>query len=327
MGACIAGAARGLTVPTVSAEDRGKRLIPHLPTPRGKLMAGAPLAGMTWFRVGGPADVLFLPADAEDLATFLPGVPSDIPVTVIGVGSNLLVRDGGVRGVVIRLGAGFGAISIEAGERVRAGAAALDMAVARAAQEAGLAGLEFMIGVPGTVGGGLRMNAGAYGGEFKDMLIDARGLDRAGKIRTFAPNDMGFAYRHSAVSDEVIFLDAVFQARRDAPDAIAERMAKITAVRESSQPIRTRTSGSTFKNPDPATTGGRGAWQLVDAAGARGLVRGDAQVSEQHCNFLINRGQASARDLEELGEEVRARVLNATGVTLQWEIKRIGEAA
>ncbi len=289
-------------------------------------MPNAPLAGMTWFRVGGPADVLFLPVDADDLAAFLADAPKDVPLTVIGVGSNLLVRDGGVRGVVIRLGAALGAIAIE-GECVRAGTAALDLAVARAALEAGLGGLEFMVGVPGTVGGGLRMNAGAYGGEFKDVLIEARGLDRSGVLRTLSRDEMGFTYRNSAAPSDLIFLDALFQAKPEAPAAIAARMEQITSSREASQPIRTRTSGSTFKNPDPAKTGGRSAWQLIDAAGARGLVHGDAQVSEQHCNFLINRAQARAADLEALGEEVRARVLKTTGVSLEWEIKRIGEAA
>lgn len=305
---------------------RGRALISRLPEARGKLLPDAVLAGMTWFRVGGPADVLFLPADEKDLAAFLAGTPGDVPVTVIGVGSNLLVRDGGVRGVVVRLGVGFGTIAIE-GERVRAGSAALDLAVARAAEEAGLGGLEFMIGVPGTVGGGLRMNAGAYGGEFKDVLVEARALDRAGRLRTYSLAEMGFGYRHSKAADDVIFVEALFNAKPDERAAILERMVAITQSRESSQPIRTRTGGSTFRNPDPAASSGRSAWQLIDAAGARGLVRGDAQVSEQHCNFLINRGHARAADLEALGEEVRARVLSETGVSLEWEIKRIGEAA
>jgi len=258
--------------------------------------------------------------DADDLASFLAGCPGDVPLTVIGVGSNLLVRDGGVRGVVIRLGRGFMNVDVEAGHKVRAGAAALDVAVAKAAAEAGVAGLEFLRGIPGTIGGALKMNGGAYGGETKDALIEAVALDRNGKRHVFANKDMGFSYRHSGVPDDMIFVEAVFQGSAGVSAEILARMDEITTSREASQPIRTKTGGSTFKNPE-----GRKAWQLVDEAGCRGLRRGGAQVSEQHCNFLVNTGDATARDLEELGEEVRARVRAASGITLEWEIRRIGE--
>jgi UDP-N-acetylmuramate dehydrogenase len=261
-----------------------------------------------------------MPEDEADLAYFLAGLPADIPATVVGLGSNLIVRDGGVEGVVIRLGRGFSGIAVE-GERIRAGAAVPDVRVARTAQEAGLAGLAFLRGIPGAVGGALRMNGGAYGRETKDALVEARGVDRAGKLRVFANGDMHYSYRHCGVPDDVVFTEAVFQGTRGDPAAIAADMDKITESREATQPVKSRTGGSTFKNPP----GGK-AWQLIDAAGCRGLVVGDAQVSELHCNFLINRGNATAADIETLGETVRARVQEHSGVALEWEIRRIGAA-
>jgi UDP-N-acetylmuramate dehydrogenase len=301
-------------------------LIERLPKARGAYTPNASLKELTWFRVGGAAEILFRPADPQDLAAFLTTRPADIPVTVVGVGSNLLVRDGGVKGVVIRLGSGFNASKAESPHRVRAGAAALDFAVARTAAEAEIAGLEFLRGIPGTVGGGLRMNAGAYGREFKDILIEARAVTHEGKIISLSLQEMGFSYRRSSVGDDVVFVEALFQGSSGKRGEIEARMAEITGSREATQPVKTRTGGSTFKNPGPAQSGGRKAWQLIDAAGCRGLTRGEAQVSEMHCNFLINRGNASADDIEGLGEEVRARVLKETGVALEWEIKRIGEA-
>jgi UDP-N-acetylmuramate dehydrogenase len=290
-----------------------------LPDVRGRLLADQPLAELTWFRVGGPAQALFVPEDEEDLAYVLRALPVEIPVTVVGLGSNLIVRDGGVPGVTIRLGRGFGEVKIEDDARVRAGAAVPDVKVARAAQEAGLAGLAFMRGIPGAIGGALRMNGGAYGRETKDALVAARGVDRAGCVRTFTNAEMGYAYRHCGVGDDVIFTEALFQATPGDPAAIATEMNAITEAREATQPIKSRTGGSTFKNPP-----GHKAWQLIDAAGCRGLTIGDAQVSELHCNFLINRGAASAADIETLGETVRARVKENSGVELEWEIKRIG---
>lgn len=300
------------------AAEATRSLIDRLPKVRGELVADAPLAPLTWFRAGGNADVLFRPADAEDLAAFLAATPQDIPVTVIGVGSNLLVRDGGVEGVVIRLGRGFMNISIE-GTCVRAGTAALDVAVSRAAQEAGLAGLEFYRGIPGSIGGALRMNAGAYGGETKDVLIEAVAIDRKGKRHVLKNKDMQYRYRHSGAAEDLIFVEALFQGHPGDKDGILAKMNEITSSRAATQPVRMRTGGSTFKNPE-----GHKSWQLIDAAGCRGLKRGGAQVSELHCNFLINTGDATASDLEELGEEVRARVKEASGVTLEWEIRRIG---
>jgi UDP-N-acetylmuramate dehydrogenase len=276
------------------------------------------MAPLTWFRVGGPAEVLFRPADVEDLAAFLDGCPDDVPVTVVGVGSNLLVRDGGVKGVVIRLGKPFMSIEAE-GNFVRAGTAALDVAVARAAQQAGIAGLEFYRGIPGSIGGALRMNGGAYGSETKDVLVEAKAVSRKGEIVTLTNADMHYSYRHCGAPDDLIFVEALYQGQPGDRDAIAARMEEITSSREESQPIRSRTGGSTFKNPE-----GKKSWQLIDAAGCRGLTRGGAQVSEQHCNFLINTGEATADDLEGLGEEVRKRVKETSGVRLEWEIRRIG---
>ncbi|TGD94655.1 UDP-N-acetylmuramate dehydrogenase [Methylobacterium nonmethylotrophicum] len=289
---------------------------------RGRLLPDHPLADLTWFRVGGPADVLFTPADEEDLAAALAALPPEVPVTVIGLGSNLIVRDGGVPGLVIRLGGkAFGSIRVE-GETIRAGTALPDMKLARAAAEAGLDGLAFYRGIPGSVGGALRMNAGAHGGETTDVLIEARAIDRAGRLHVLTHAEMGFAYRHSSAPADLIFTQATYRGRPGDRASIEAEMDRVTAAREAAQPIRERTGGSTFKNPD----GGK-AWQLVDAAGCRGLTRGGAQVSEMHCNFLINRGGATAADIEGLGEEVRARVRAHSGVDLHWEIKRIGRPA
>ncbi|MFL5082930.1 MAG: UDP-N-acetylmuramate dehydrogenase [Microvirga sp.] len=293
-----------------------------MPDLRGRLLASASLAEVTWFRVGGPAEVLFSPADEDDLAYFLSRLPAEVPVTVIGLGSNLIVRDGGVPGVVIRLaGKGFGTIAVEEGARVRAGAATPDVKVARAAADASIDGLAFYRGIPGGIGGALRMNAGAHGGETTDVLVEARGVDRQGELRVFSHADMGFAYRHSSAPADVIFTQALFQGRPGDQAAIQAEMERVTEAREAAQPIKEKTGGSTFKNPP-----GSKAWKLIDAAGCRGLVIGDAQVSEMHCNFLINRGNATAADIENLGEEVRRKVRENSGVELEWEIKRIGVA-
>ncbi|GJD93736.1 UDP-N-acetylmuramate dehydrogenase [Methylobacterium iners] len=286
---------------------------------RGRLLANQSLADLTWFRVGGPAQVLFTPADEEDLSVLLAALDSQTPVTVIGLGSNLIVRDGGVPGVVVRLGGrAFGSVEVE-GETLRAGTAVPDVRLAKAAAEAGLDGLAFYRGIPGSIGGALRMNAGAHGGETTDVLVEARGVDREGGLRRFTHAEMGFRYRHSSAPDDVIFTSALFRGRPGDRAAIEAEMDRVTAAREAAQPIRERTGGSTFKNPE----GGK-AWQLIDAAGCRGLVMGGAQVSEMHCNFLINREGATAADIEGLGEEVRRRVRETSGVDLHWEIKRIG---
>ena len=290
-----------------------------LPQLRGRLLANEPLGSLTWFRVGGPAQALFMPEDESDLGYLLANLPRDVPVTVIGLGSNLIVRDGGVAGVVVRLGRGFGDTKIETGNRLRSGSAVPDLRVAKAAQEAGIAGLAFYRGIPGAIGGALRMNGGAYGCETKDVLVEARGIDRAGKLRTYTNADMGFSYRHCGVPEDVIFTQALFAGRPGDPAAIAAEMDEITSKRETTQPVKSRTGGSTFKNPP-----GHKAWQLIDAAGCRGLIVGGAQVSELHCNFLINLGSATAADIEGLGEEVRRRVKENSGVMLDWEIKRIG---
>jgi UDP-N-acetylmuramate dehydrogenase len=293
-------------------------LIDRLPSVRGRLTANAPIGPMTWFRVGGPAEILFRPADAADLAAFLEALPTEIPVTVIGVGSNLLVRDGGIPGLTVRLGRGFVDVTAE-GDEVRAGARALDLNVALSAAEAGIAGLEFLSGVPGTIGGGLRMNAGAYGAEIKDVLIEAAAVDRKGTIHRVPGNTLGLSYRHCDAPVDWIFTDALLRGRRGESAEISRKMAEIKAAREASQPIRARTGGSTFANPP-----GDQAWRLIDAAGCRGLVRGGAMVSEKHTNFLINTGNASAADIEGLGEEVRRRVHAQFGVVLEWEIRRVG---
>jgi UDP-N-acetylmuramate dehydrogenase len=297
-------------------------LVPALETTmlnlRGRILANQSLAELTWFRVGGPAQLLFMPEDESDLSYFLANLPGDIAVTVIGLGSNLIVRDGGVPGAAIRLGRGFNEIAIE-GHNLRAGAAVPDVKVARAAQEAGIAGLAFMRGIPGGIGGALRMNGGAYGRETKDALIEARAVDRSGRIHVLSIAEMDYSYRHCGVPDDYIFTQASFAGELGDPAAIAAEMGKITESREATQPIKSRTGGSTFKNPP-----GHKAWQLIDAAGCRGLRQGGAQVSEMHCNFLINLGDATAADIETLGETVRQRVKDHSGIDLEWEIKRIG---
>lgn len=296
-----------------------------LPPVRGQLLKGESLAPFTWFRVGGPADALFLPADADDLAAFLAALPAATSVLPMGVGSNMIVRDGGVEGVVIRLaGRQFAKIEPLEGARIRAGAGALDAMLAKAAAKAGIAGLEFYAGIPGTIGGALTMNAGCYGRETTDVLVEATALDRNGKRVTLTHADFGFTYRRNALPDGLIFLDATFQGSPDDPAAITERMNEITAKREASQPIREKTGGSTFKNPVNASGEKLSAWKLNDEAGMRGHRRGGAQVSEKHANFLINTGDATAADIEGLGEDVRAAVKAKHGIGLEWEIKRVG---
>ncbi len=298
-----------------------------LPPVRGQLLRGEALAPFTWFRVGGPAQALLLPADADDLAEFLRRLAPEIPVTVLGLGSNLIVRDGGIEGVVVRLaGRQFAGIEPLAGARIRAGAGALDAMVAKGAAKAGISGLEFYVGVPGAMGGALTMNAGCYGRETQDVLVEANALTRAGERIALANSDFGFSYRHNGLPPELIFLDAIFQGAPDAPEAIAARMAAITTKREGSQPIREKTGGSTFQNPLAPNGEKLSAWMLIDEAGMRGARRGGAQVSEKHAYFLINTGAATAADIEGLGEEVRAAVLKHSGVTLEWEIKRLGRA-
>jgi UDP-N-acetylmuramate dehydrogenase len=293
-------------------------LIDRLPKPRGRLTADAPLGPQTWFATGGPAEVLFRPADVEDLAAFLAALPTDVPVTVLGVGSNVIVRDGGIRGVVIRLLRGFTAITVD-GHEVVAGAGAPDLNVALTAREHSLAGLEFLSGIPGTIGGAFPTNAGAYGGELAEVLISAEAVDRAGRIFTVTPKELGLSYRHSDAPTDWIFTSARLKAAPGDQLAIARRISEIDSARADSQP-RSRTGGSTFANPP-----GHKAWELIDAAGCRGLKVGGAQVSEKHTNFLINTGAATASDIEKLGEEVRRRVFDKSGVELQWEIRRLGE--
>jgi len=295
-------------------------LLDRLPEVRGSLKADVSLAPYTWLRVGGAADAFFMPKDEADLALFLSSTDPEIPVTILGVASNTLVRDGGIEGVVIRLGPAFGSIETD-GLTLTAGAAALDARVAKAAADAGIAGLEFYAGVPGTIGGALRMNAGCYGSETQDVLKELVAIDRRGRRIVMSIEDMGYSYRHSAVSDDLIFVSATFVGKPDAPDAIRARMDAITTRREESQPIRSKTGGSTFKNPD-----GHSAWKVIDAAGMRGHRVGGAQMSEQHCNFMINADNATAADLEGLGEAVRAKVLATQGISLDWEVRRIGRA-
>ena len=307
-----------------------KALIARLPQVRGRLTPMRALADLTWFRVGGPAEVLFQPADEDDLIAFLAGCPADVPLLPVGVGSNLLVRDGGVPGVVIRLGRGFSDISAQ-GAQVIAGAAALDARVAQAAAAAGVGGLEFLRGVPGSIGGALAMNAGCYGTEVKDVLAEAHGVTRSGVPVSFTAAEMGFSYRNAAAAEGVIFTRAVLRGTPDDPVAVTERMEALLARREASQPIRERTGGSTFRNPAGFSSTGRPgdsddlkAWKLIDQAGCRGLQIGGARVSDKHCNFLINTGAATAADLETLGETVRERVKSNSGIDLHWEIRRAG---
>jgi UDP-N-acetylmuramate dehydrogenase len=305
----------------LNGRDLEGRLTASLPELRGRLKAEASLKDLTWFRAGGPAEVLYSPADEADLAYFLERTPANIPVTVIGLGSNLLVRDGGIAGVVIRLGRGFGEIKIEDGSRMRVGTAVPDVKVARAAADAGISGLSFYRGIPGCVGGALRMNGGAHGRETKEVVIEARAVDREGKVHVLPVAELHYAYRHCGAPEDFIFTEALFQGEPGDPAAILAEMDDIAAYREEVQPIKSRTGGSTFKNPP-----GHKAWQLIDQAGCRGLAVGDARVSTMHCNFLINEGNATGADLEELGETVRARVKETSGVELEWEIKRLGVA-
>ena len=296
-----------------------QRMMPDL---RGRLFPNQDMAGLTWFRVGGPAQLLYSPEDEEDLAYFLKLLPKQVPLTIIGVGSNLIVRDGGIPGVTIRLShKGFGHVEREGDTGIRAGTAVLDRKVAEFAEHAHLAGLEFYAGIPGSIGGALRMNAGANGVETKDVLAEARAVSRAGDIKVFRNYQMGFSYRHADVSEDYIFTSALFHGAPDEPAAIQVRMAAVRHHRETVQPVREKTGGSTFKNPKD-----KSAWKLIDEAGCRGLRVGGAQVSEMHCNFLINTGEASAAEIEALGEEVRRRVFETSGVTLEWEIRRIGVA-
>jgi UDP-N-acetylmuramate dehydrogenase len=299
----------------------------RLPPVRGKLLADEQLAPFTWFRVGGKADALFLPKDEDDLAEFLAKLDPIIPVIVLGAASNVIVRDGGIAGVVVRLGPAFGKVAAD-GLRVTAGAAALDARVSVAAANAGIAGMEFFSGVPGTIGGALRMNAGCYGRETKDVLVEARALTRDGKRVVLTNADFHFSYRHTEAPEDLIFVEAVFEGTQDEPAAILARIEALKARRETTQPIREKTGGSTFANPDPpGTPNQRSSWKLVDEAGMRGARRGGAQVSELHCNFLLNVGEATAADIEGLGEDVRAAVKAKSGVELRWEIKRIGRPA
>ncbi len=301
-------------------EDLTPALRAAMPDLRGRLTANAMMADITWFRAGGPAQVLFSPADEADLAYFLKHAPKDLPVFVVGLGSNLLVRDGGVKGVVIRLGRGFGDVIIEPGHRLRAGTVVPDVKVARAAAAAGIAGLAFYRGIPGSIGGALRMNAGAHGTETTNVLVSARAVDRDGNIHVLSHADMGFTYRHCAISPDWIFTEGTFQGTPGDPAEIGIAMDEVADYREKNQPVREKTGGSTFKNPP-----GHSSWKLIDESGCRGLRIGGAMVSEMHCNFLINVDGATGEDIERLGETVRARVLAKSGITLQWEIIRLGE--
>lgn len=304
----------------VSYPDLTDALRAAMPDLRGRITANATMADITWFRVGGPAQVLFQPADEADLAYFLAAVPRELPIVVVGLGSNLLVRDGGYAGIVIRLGRGFGDVTVEPGHKITAGTVVPDANLARAAAKAGIAGLAFYRGIPGSIGGALRMNAGAHGRETTDVLVSARAVDRAGTIHVLTHADMGFTYRHCAVPPDWIFTQATFAGTPGDTVAILAEMDEVAAYREKHQPVREKTGGSTFKNPP-----GHSAWKLIDEAGCRGLRVGGAMVSEMHCNFLINDADASAEDIERLGETVRARVLASSGVSLQWEIIRLGE--
>jgi len=300
-------------------------LIDRLPVVRGRLTENAPIGQTTWFRVGGPAEVLFKPKDLEDLRSFLAGCPDNVPITVIGVASNLLIRDGGIPGVVIRLGRDFSSIDLEDNNKIKAGALALDVNVAKVAAESGVGGLEFLSGIPGTIGGALRMNAGSYGSELVDVLEVADVLDRDGQMHHLTPKDMNMTYRHNDIPENMIFVGCTLKGMPEEPHIIQARMDKIKMSRAESQPIKSQTGGSTFANPsvdDPSIT--KKSWELIDEAGCRGMQIGGAQMSEQHCNFMINTGTATAADLERLGETVRERVLETSGVNLRWEIRLIG---
>jgi UDP-N-acetylmuramate dehydrogenase len=291
-----------------------------MPAVRGRLTAAAPLAPLVWFKAGGPAQYLFEPADADDLAAFLAGLDRDVPLLALGLGSNLIIRDGGVPGVVVRLGKAFATVVAGAGDTLVVGGGASGIQVSSAARDAGIAGLEFLRGIPGTVGGFVRMNGGAYGREVADVLVSATVIDRNGRRATLAPGDLGYSYRHSNLGDGVVVIAATLAGQPGDKAAIQAEMDRIAAAREASQPLRSRTGGSTFKNPP-----GHKAWALVDAAGCRGLQHGGAQVSEKHTNFLINTGAATSADIEALGEAVRARVMAQSGIELEWEIARVGK--
>jgi UDP-N-acetylmuramate dehydrogenase len=310
------------------AEHLLERLGDRLAGFRGTLQRDQPLAPVVWFRAGGPAEVLAMPVDVEDLQRLMRALPADVPVTVIGLGSNLLVRDGGIEGVVVRLSArGFGKVAV-VGNRITVGAAMADKRLAAHAHEAGLGGFAFYHGIPGGIGGALRMNAGANGAETHERLVEVIAIDRQGERHVLSNAAMGYSYRHASAPDDLIFVEAVFEGPFEGRDRIRAEMDAVQAHREAAQPVKTRTGGSTFKNPDPpGTPDQRSAWRLIDAAGCRGLRIGDAQVSEMHCNFLINTGSATAYDLELLGETVRARVVENSGVRLEWEIKRLGRFA
>jgi UDP-N-acetylmuramate dehydrogenase len=301
------------------AAERLQDLIDRLPPLAGRVEAGAALSPATWFRTGGPAEILAKPKDAADLARFLGALPADVPVTVIGAASNLIVRDGGISGVVLRLGRGFGGIKVEA-DGIVCGAAALDITVAEHAAAASLADLEFLSGIPGSIGGAVAMNAGAYGSDIAACLDWAEIVTRGGETHRLTAQELRLSYRHSSLPPGAVVTRARLRATSGDALLIASRMAEIRASRSATQPVRARTGGSTFANPP-----GMKAWELIDAVGGRGLARGGAQVSELHCNFLINTGNATAADLEGLGEELRRRVQGATGVTLDWEIKRLGQ--
>lgn len=304
----------------MSGQELHDRLGPLLENIRGRISIDSPMSRLTWFQVGGPADILFQPADRDDLAAFLSVLPDDVPVTVIGVGSNLLVRDGGIRGVVIRLSAkGFGSLEHVGDKQILAGAAVPDKRLAAFALEHGIGGFEFYHGIPGAIGGALRMNAGANGAETTQRVVEVYGVDRRGKHHTLSHADMGYTYRHSAVPADIVFAAALFEGQSAGRDAIEAAMAEVQNHRETVQPIREKTGGSTFKNPP-----GLSAWKEVDAAGMRGYRVGGAQMSPMHCNFMINTGEATGYDLELLGETVRGSVLKNSGTRLEWEIKRIG---
>jgi UDP-N-acetylmuramate dehydrogenase len=290
-----------------------------LPALEGTAEHGGSLADFIWFRTGGPAEWLVRPKDVQDLSRFLAELDPSVPVMPVGVGSNLIVRDGGVAGVVVRLPKSLAQVTIEPGNRVRAGAGAMGITVASKARDAGIAGLEFMRGIPGTAGGAVRMNAGAYGCEVADVLIEATVVLRDGTVETWPAERFGYTYRHSETPEGAVVVEALFEGVPGDPQAIGAEMDRIAEEREASQPLRSRTGGSTFKNP-----AGNKAWKLIDEAGCRGLQIGDAQVSEKHCNFLLNLGNASAAEIEALGEEVRKRVHEHSGVMLEWEIQRVG---
>ncbi len=304
----------------MAAQKKTPGLIDRLPPVRGQYEAYAPLAQSTWLRVGGPAEVLFVPADVEDLSLFMRSKPDDVPVTVIGLASNLLVRDGGIPGVTIRLGRAFNTIEADV-VTLRCGGSAVDASVATTARDNSIAGLEFLTGIPGTIGGGVRMNAGAYGREIQDVLISATAMDDSGEVKKLTREELGFGYRHCAVPETWVFIGAELKGIKGDPDTITARIREIRAEREDAQPVQSRTGGSTFANPPEAK-----AWELIDRAGCRGLTHGGATVSDKHCNFLVNTGTATASDLEHLGEEVRRRVRDVTGIPLAWEIRRVGVA-